>query len=268
VGTLAGRRVAFLARHGEGHRIAPGELPVLANIYALKMLGVGHVLAASAVGSLAERFAPRHAVIPDQLIDRARRTRSSFFGDGAVAHVALADPFCAHTAGVLGRAAHARDVETHEGATLVVVEGPRFSTRAESRLFRSWGGDIIGMTALPEAALAREAELCYAALCFVTDYDTWHESAADVSADLVLETVRANAEDARAIVAEAVAHLDPGCPCACRDALGSALVTAPADVPPATRRRLGAVVERYWGPADAPAADARADTGSGGGSGA
>lgn len=246
IGTVGGRRVAFIARHGAGHHITPTDLPAHANIYALKTLGVTHVLTASAVGSLAEQYRPGDAVIPDQLIDRTDQRRRSYFGDGAVAHVALADPFCGHTARTLAAASAQTPVETHTGGTLVVVEGPRFSTRAESRMFQQWGGDIIGMTAMPEAQLAREAELCYAALCFVTDYDTWHETAADVRADLVIETLLRNVERARAIVLRTIATLGSDCACDCREALGPALITDPAIVPAGTRARLGVVVQRYW----------------------
>ena len=247
-GTLEGRRVAFLARHGEGHRLLPSELPARANIHALKQLGVERVLSFSAVGSLQERYEPLHAVVPDQIVDRTRGLRPpSFFGDGLVAHIGFADPFCPELAPKLADATQASGVTTHRGGTLVVIEGPAFSTRAESELYRSWGAAIIGMTALPEARLAREAELCYAAICFVTDYDVWHESEEDVSAELVLRNLQQNAAHGRAALVEAVASLGERGDCPCGDALGMALVTAPELVPAETRRRLAPLLERYWG---------------------
>lgn len=248
LGTLHGRRVAFLARHAEGHRILPGELPVHANIYAMKLLGVSRILAVSAVGSLREQIAPLHAVVPDQLIDRTRGRDSSFFGDGLVAHIGFAEPFCPHLAARLAEAGEVSGATIHRGGTLVVMEGPAFSTRAESELYRSWGASIIGMTALPEAKLAREAELCYAALCFVTDYDVWHQSEQDVSAELIVANLRQNVDRGRHIISTAVARLDEQRTCECGQALASALMTAPELVPAETRQRLAALLEPYWGP--------------------
>ncbi len=250
IGTIHGRTVAFLARHDAGHRLLPGELPARANMYALKRIGVTRVLAVSAVGSLREDVAPLDAVIPDQLIDRTRGRPSTFFGDGVVAHVGFADPFCAELAAALGAAARAEGATAHVGGTLVVIDGPAFSTRAESQLYRSWGATIIGMTALPEAKLAREAELCYASLCFVTDYDVWHETAADVSADLVLANLGRNVARGKAIVGRAIEGLGTQRDCACGHALVNALVTPADAAPPATRRRLEAILAPYWG--DAP----------------
>ncbi|MSQ41453.1 MAG: S-methyl-5'-thioadenosine phosphorylase [Dehalococcoidia bacterium] len=249
IGTLHGRRVAFLARHGDGHRLLPGELPVHANVYALKLLGVTRVLSASAVGSLQEGIAPLHAVIPDQLIDRTRGRRSSFFGDGMVAHIGFADPFCPELSSALAAATEQAGATLHRGGTLVVIEGPAFSTRAESQIYRSWGASIIGMTALPEAKLAREAELCYAALCFVTDYDVWHDQEQDVSATLIIENLKRNVAQGRAIVSAAVEALAQQRACACGDALATALVTARELVPVETRRRLVPLLARYWGEA-------------------
>ena len=251
VGALAGRRVAFLARHGEGHRLLPSEAPSRANVWALKALGVGRVFSISAVGSLREEIAPLHAVVPDQIIDRTRGQRPpSFFGEGAVAHVGFADPFCPRLGEALASASEASGATTHRGGALVVIEGPAFSTRAESAMHRAWGGAIVGMTALPEAKLAREAELCYAALCFVTDWDVWREAAEDVSAELVLRNLRANAERGREAVARAVAGLgDRDTDCGCGDALATALITPPEAVPPEARRRLGPLLDRYLGPA-------------------
>ena len=250
VGSLHGRRVAFISRHDEGHRILPSELPAHANIHAFKSLGVTQVMTVSAVGSLREELAPLHAVVPDQLIDRTRNRRSSFFGEGLVAHVGFADPFDPTLAEALAAGAEAAGVTTHRGGTLVVMEGPAFSTRAESELYRAWGAAIIGMTALPEAKLAREAELCYASLCLVTDYDVWHETEADVSSTLILENLRANTEHAKQAVSHAIAALDvERPPCECQSALGGALITPKELVPVETRRRLNLLTERYWGPA-------------------
>jgi 5'-methylthioadenosine phosphorylase len=250
IGTLHDRRVAFISRHDEGHRILPSELPALANIHALKSIGVQQVLTVSAVGSLREEMAPRHAVVPDQLIDRTRGRRSSFFGQGAVAHIGFADPFDETLSEALAAGVEASGVTTHRGGTLVVMEGPAFSTRAESQLYRSWDASIIGMTALPEAKLAREAELCYASLCFVTDYDVWHETEADVSSELILSNLQANAEHARTTVSHAIASLNRALPdCECRSALAGALITPKELVPVATRRQLNLLTERYWGPA-------------------
>ena len=255
VGTLRGKRVAFLARHGEGHTILPHELPARANIHGFRQLGVERLLAASAVGSLQQHIEPGHAVVPDQLIDRTRGRPPSFFGDGLVAHVGLADPFCAPLSHRLASAAVGAGVTAHEGGTLVVIEGPAFSTRAESELFRSWGAHIVGMTALPEARLAREAELCYASICFVTDYDVWHEHEEDVSADLVLRVLRENTERARAILVAAIEGLGDEQACECGSALASALMSAPHQVPAETRQRLALLVDRYWGPAEGDASE-------------
>lgn len=248
IGTLAGRRVAFISRHGHGHRLLPSELPTHANIHALKQVGVERVIAVSAVGSLREEIAPQHAVIPDQLIDRTRGRASTFFGDGMVAHVGFADPFCGDLSAALGTASVDAGLHTHRGGTLVVIEGPAFSTRAESQLYRAWGASIIGMTALPEAKLAREAELCYASLSLVTDYDVWHETEADVTATAVVENLQANVAHARGIVADTIARLAPRrSDCGCGDALAAALVTPAELVPIETRRRLGLLLDRYWG---------------------
>ena len=250
IGRAHGHNVAFLARHDEGHRLLPGELPARANIYALKTLGVRRVIAVSAVGSLREEVAPLHAVVPDQLIDRTSGRPSTFFGNDIVAHVGFADPFCRELSQAVGDASAAQGVTTHRGGTLVVIEGPAFSTRAESELYRAWGAAIIGMTALPEAKLAREAELCYTSLCFVTDYDVWHEGAADVTVDLVLANLAKNASNAKAIVGRAIAAVAGTTPtCDCSNALADALVTTRESAPAAARRRLGAILEHQWGAA-------------------
>ncbi len=247
VGELQGRRVAFIARHGEGHRLSPSEVPYRANLWALKSLGVRRVLAVSAVGSLQQELAPLHAVVPDQLIDRTRGRASTFFGDGVVAHIGFADPFCPETSEAIATASEGAGVATHRGGTLVVIEGPAFSTRAESQLYRSWGGAIIGMTGLPEAKLAREAELCYASICYVTDYDVWHEQEADVSVEIIIANLRQNIAHARATVSAAIAALPAERACSCGDALGGTLLTPPAIVPATTRRRLALLLDRYWG---------------------
>ncbi|MCC6236531.1 MAG: S-methyl-5'-thioadenosine phosphorylase [Dehalococcoidia bacterium] len=250
LGEVHGRRVAFVARHDAGHRLLPSELPARANIYALKRLGIARVIAVSAVGSLREEIEPLHAVVPGQLIDRTRGRASTFFGEGIVAHIGFADPFCPELSTHLGAAADIEGVRAHRGGTLVVIEGPAFSTRAESELYRSWGASVIGMTALPEAKLAREAELCYASLCFATDYDVWHETAADVTVELVLENLAQNTARAQSIVSRTIAGLGPSPSCECGHALDNALVTARELMPAATRRRLDAILARHWG--DAP----------------
>jgi 5'-methylthioadenosine phosphorylase len=245
IGELAGVRVAFLPRHGRGHTILPGELPSRANIWALKRLGVERIISASAVGSLREEIAPEHAVVPDQLIDRTRGRPGTFFGSGMVAHIAFDEPFCAVLSATLTAAARTGGATLHAGGTCVVIDGPAFSTKAETRLYRSWGADIIGMTALPEAKLAREAEICYAMLALVTDYDTWHDTHETVSATLIVETVRHNIETARRVLAAAVRSLPEARDCPCSTALATAIVT-PADfVPEETKRALAPIVGRY-----------------------
>lgn len=242
VGTLAGTRVAFLPRHGEGHRLAPSEVPSRANLYALRSLGVTQVVGVSAVGSLAEKYAPGDLVIPDQLVDRTKGLRPcSFFGSGMVAHVSMADPFCHRLRRSLLQAATDAGVtaSVHETATYLCIEGPQFSSRAESELYRSWGMGVIGMTALPEAALAREAALCYALLTLVTDYDCWHGEETAVSADLVAETLRRNVATAGAVLWQAVATVEPEPGCTCRDALDTAVLTHVDAVAPAVRAKLG-----------------------------
>lgn len=250
LGTLHQRRVAFISRHNEGHRILPSELPSHANIYAFKKIGVQQILTVSAVGSLREEISPRHAVVPDQLIDRTNGRPSTFFGNGAVAHIGFADPFDRALCEALASGAETSGITTHREGTLIVMEGPAFSTRAESSLNRDSGASIIGMTALPEAKLAREAELCYASLCLVTDYDVWHESESDVNSELVIENLRSNSENAKQAISRAIASLNKSIPaCECRNALSNALITPPELVPTATRQRLELITERYWGPA-------------------
>lgn len=247
VGTLAGERVAFIPRHGRGHVYTPSEVPYRANIYALKLLGVQQVISVSACGSLREEFAPGHIVIPDQLVDRTRGERpNSFFEEGLVGHVSVADPFCDTLSAILADAVAQAGGVVHRGGTFITVEGPRFSTRAESALYRSWGMDVIGMTTSPEAFLAREAEMCYAVMAHVTDYDVWHEAEDDVSVELVLQTVHANVALAQRAVFNAVQRLAGGiADCACYHALEGALLTDPRRVPVETLNRLQPIVGKY-----------------------
>ncbi len=235
--------VAFLPRHGRGHRVLPTEIPVHANIHAMKQLGVERLISISAVGSLREDIAPLDVVVPDQLIDRTRQRVSTFFGNGLVAHVGFGDPFCPDLRATLADAIGGARV--HREGTYVVMEGPAFSTKAESRLYRSWGASIIGMTALPEAKLAREAEMCYAILAMATDYDVWHETESHVNVDLVLENLRKNAEVSRAAIKRLIPALAAERTCSCGDALAAALVTPAALVPEETLACLGPIISKY-----------------------
>lgn len=246
IGELAGRRVAFLARHGKDHGLLPGDVNYRANVFALKTLGVERILSASAVGSMREEIRPRDVVLVDQFIDRTRGRISTFFGDGLAAHVSFADPICPHLRRVMLAAANQTTITAHDTGTYVCIEGPAFSTRAESRLFRSWDVDVIGMTNYQEARLAREAEICYATLALVTDYDCWHEEEEDVSVEAVLENLRANAEHAGEILRRTIQNLpSERSQCPCVDALKFAIITRPESVPPETRERLGPLVDRY-----------------------
>ena len=248
-GTLSGRPVAFLPRHGRGHRLSPTEIPSRANIFALKQLGVERIISVSACGSMKEQIAPLDVVIPDQLFDRTKSRPSTFFEDGIVAHVAFADPFCADLSQTLLRAATTSmsgDAKTHAGGTYVCMEGPQFSTRAESRVYRQLGVDVIGMTALPEAKLAREAEICYATLAFATDYDCWHETEDDVSVEMVVKNLLQNVETGKQIIRAAVPQIpiaDRTCPCA--SALANAIITQRELIPEATKGRLAILVGKY-----------------------
>jgi 5'-methylthioadenosine phosphorylase len=248
LGTLEGQRVAFLPRHGRGHRFTPTELPFRANIYGMKLLGVERILSASAVGSLQEKYAPLDMVIPDQFFDRtrARVRESTFFGEGIVAHMAFAHPVCSQLGDTLEQACRGLDVKVHRGATYLCMEGPAFSTVAESNVYRSWGMDIIGMTNLQEARLAREAEICYATLALVTDYDCWHPGHDAVTADAVIEYLNKNVRNAQIIMREAVKSL-AGSPreCKCGSALKHAIFTAPNLWPEATTRKLEAIIGKY-----------------------
>ena len=247
-GTLEGVRVAFLPRHGRGHRLLPTELPFRANIYGMKMLGVERILSASAVGSLQEKYAPLDMLIPDQFFDRtrARAHESTFFGGGIVANITFAHPVCSDLGDVLQKACGAADVKTHRGGTYVCMEGPAFSTLAESNLYRSSGMDVIGMTNLQEAKLAREAEICYATLALVTDYDCWHEEHDAVTVETVIENLNKNVRNAQIIMRETVKRLaGQRRACKCGDALKNAIFTAPDLWPEETRRRLDAIIKKY-----------------------
>ena len=245
IGTLRGRRVAFLPRHGVGHRILPSELNFRANIYGFKVLGVERILSASAVGSLKEEYKPLDILVPDQFFDRTNGRISTFFGCGLVAHVGFAHPICADLARIGADAAEAVGATVHRGGTYVNMEGPQFSTVAESRLYRSWGMDVIGMTNLQEAKLAREAEICYATLALVTDYDCWHPDHDSVTVELIIANLRQNAATAQTTMAEAVSRLSEPRTCACKDALATAIITRPEHVPEQTKKDLAPIVGKY-----------------------
>jgi 5'-methylthioadenosine phosphorylase len=247
VGTLEGRRVAFLARHGRGHRISPSELNFRANIYGLKQLGVERILSVSAVGSLKEEHKPTDFVIPDQFIDRTKTRVSTFFGHGIVGHVAFADPTCEEVAQAFKTACEQTKVVGKKGGTYLCIEGPQFSTKAESNLYRSWGCDIIGMTAIQEAKLAREAEICYASLAMVTDYDCWHPGHDAVTVEQVVAVLNKNASNACNVVRLAVAALPKDRKCKCGEALKYAIMTDPAKIPAETRQKLSLLLDKYYG---------------------
>ncbi len=246
LGTLNGQRIAFLPRHGRGHRLLPAEVPARANIYALKELGVERLISITAVGSMREDFAPLHIVIPNQIFDRTKGRQSTFFGDGLVAHISFADPFCPELSSILYQAAQKVGAHVHQGGTLMVIEGPAFSTKAESRIYRQWGVDIIGMTALPEAKLAREAEICYSSVAMVTDYDVWHESHESVTVEMVVQNLLRNAEMGKAILRTAIPDIPAErTECPCHSALKNALITNPAVVPADTRQKLDLLIGKY-----------------------
>jgi 5'-methylthioadenosine phosphorylase len=244
-GRLGETTLLFLPRHGRGHRFAPHEIPYRANVCAMKKLGATHLVSVSAVGSMKETIAPGDFVVVDQLIDLTRRRVSTFFEDGVVGHVAFADPVCAATSRALARAAERAGARVHEGGTYVCIEGPQFSTRAESRLYRSWGVSVIGMTALPEAKLAREAELPYALLALATDYDCWHESEDDVTVNTVLAVMKKNVATARRAMAELARALTAPFTREATNALAGAIMTARDTIPPATLARLDWLVGKY-----------------------
>ena len=274
IGKLEGQPVAFLARHGIGHHISPSEVNYRANIYALKSLGVERIISISACGSLRDDYAPGEIVIPDQIFDLTRGRQRSFFGEGLVAHISVADPFCPELSQALFEATRQAGARIHYGGAFITIEGPRFSTRAESNIFRSWGMSLIGMTASPEAFLAREAELCYAVMAHVTDYDVWHISEKPVTVDIVIEILNQNTQLAQQAVKNLVRHLAPSKrssisperssisperssispasserTCNCGQALASALITRPDVIPLETHRRLSLLVDKYLGPA-------------------
>jgi 5'-methylthioadenosine phosphorylase len=243
--TLRGRRVAFLARHGAGHRLLPSELNFRANVYGFKTLGVEWILSASAVGSLREDYKPLDLVVPDQFFDRTRGRISTFFGDGLVAHVGFAHPFCGPLSQLAFEAAKHAGASVHKGGTYVCMEGPQFSTVAESNAYRAAGFDIIGMTNLQEAKLAREAEICYATLALVTDYDCWHPDHASVTVEMIVANLTQNAKMAQSVIARAVERLPIARDCECARALATAIITRPDAIPPATKARLAPIVGKY-----------------------
>jgi 5'-methylthioadenosine phosphorylase len=245
LGTLLGKRVAFLARHGGGHRVSPSELNFRANIFGMKTLGVEFILSASAVGSLKEQYKPADIVIPDQFFDRTKGRPSSFFGRGLVGHVGFAHPFCRILSGIAYASGQKAGATIHKGGTYVCMEGPQFSTLAESKLYRLWGMDIIGMTNLQEAKLAREAEICYTTIALVTDYDCWHPDHDSVTVEMVMSTLAKNAAIAQQIIAGAVEQLPYERTCECANALKYALVTRPEMIPDSVKRDLAPIISRY-----------------------
>ncbi len=247
VGQLSGQAVAFLARHGRGHRFSPSEINYRANIYGMKMLGVERILSLSAVGSLKEELRPRDFLIPEQFFDRTMGRPSTFFGEGLIAHVSFADPICPQLAGLVAISCRAAGVSARRGGTYICMEGPAFSTKAESNVYRSWGMDVIGMTNLQEAKLAREAEICYVTVAMVTDYDCWHPEHAAVTVEDIIGHLQANAKSAQSVVAEAVRRIPAERACPCGSALAHALITDRAAIPEATRRKLALLVGKYLG---------------------
>lgn len=245
LGEIQGVPIAFISRHGEGHRLSPSEVPFAANVYAMKLVGVERLVSISAVGSLEERLAPRSFVVPDNIIDRTVGRRRTFFDEGVVAHVSVADPFCEQLSSTVASAAQTGGLPVSRGGTYVCIEGPQFSTKAESNLYRSWGASVIGMTAMPEARLAREAELCYACLAMVTDYDVWHDSEEHVSVDAVLQNLAAMTEAVDTIVGAITQSSEHVCDSGCTSALSAAIVTAPEHISAATRERLAPIAGRY-----------------------
>ena len=245
-GMLDGVKLVFLPRHGRGHRLLPTEVPYRANIYGMKQLGVQRIISISAVGSMKEAIAPGHIVIPDQFFDRTQGKRAStFFGNGVVAHVQFADPVCRDLSAVLADSARKVGVEVHKGGTYLCIEGPNFSTRAESFIYRSWGVDVIGMTNIPEARLAREAEICYATVALATDYDCWHDAHDDVSVDAILAIIRQNVSTARNIIKQAAQVLRQPPVCGCGEALKYAIMTDPTRIPVQTRKDLDLLIGRH-----------------------
>ncbi len=245
VGKLGGVGIAFLPRHGVGHHISPTEVPSRANIYALKSLGVEHIISINSCGSFKEDIKPGHLLVPDQIIDRTRSRVNTFFGEGIVAHIQFADPFCPVLSQIVYQCALEAGATVHKGGTFIAMEGPAFSTRAESRLYRSWDADIIGMTVLPEARLAREAEICYASIGCVTDYDSWHETNEPVSVEAILTIMHQNIENAKKTIKLAAGRVSRKRECACALALGPALVTDPALIPNEQKEKLDLLIGKY-----------------------
>ena len=246
VGELEGQPIAFLARHGIGHFIMPSEVNYHANIYALKQLGIERVVSVSAVGSLREDYAPGHIVIPDNIYDNTKGRKYTFFGDGLVVHVSVADPFCPDLSAQVKKATFETGATVHTGGSLIVIEGPRFSTKAESQTYRSWGMSLIGMTASPEAFLAREAELCYATMAHVTDYDVWHVSELPVTVELVIETLNKNALAAQEAIRNLARNLSEEHKCECSQALSGTLITRKELIPSATREKVDLLIRKYF----------------------
>ena len=245
LGTLEGRRLAFLPRHGRGHRVLPGEINFRANIYAMKKLGVSRIISVSAVGSMKEEIVPGHIVVPDQFYDHTKRRVSTFFGDGAVAHVGFADPVCHELGSVLYEAGQRAGATMHKGGTYLCMEGPQFSTRGESNIYRKWGVDVIGMTNVTEAKLAREAEICDATLALATDYDCWHETEEDVTIEAVIAILNKNVETAKAIIKEAVGRIPQTRACPCSEALKYAIMTPAELIPMNTKAKLDLLIGKY-----------------------
>jgi 5'-methylthioadenosine phosphorylase len=245
LGSLEGTSVAFLPRHGRGHRLNPTSIPSRANIYALKSLGVRRIISVSAVGSLKEEFVPLDLVVPNQLIDRTRQREGTFFDEGIVAHIGFAEPFCPAVSGIIQQSARTVGVTVHAGGTMVVMEGPAFSTRAESFMYRSWGADIIGMTALPEAKLAREAEICYATMAWITDYDCWHQAAEVVTVEMVVQNLMKNVATSKEMLRQVIPKLRQELDCTCSSALKDAIITHPQGVSEEMKRKLAPIVGQY-----------------------
>jgi len=245
VGKLGGVGIAFLPRHGKGHRISPTEVPSRANIYALKALGVEFIISSNSCGSFKEELKPGHLLVPDQIIDRTRQRISTFFGGGIVAHIQFADPFCPVLSDIVYRSAKDAGATVHKGGTFIAMEGPAFSTRAESRLYKAWGADVLGMTVLPEAKLAREAEICYASIACITDYDSWHETNETVTVEAILTIMRNNIDFAKKTIKLAAGRVPQKRDCACASALGPALVTDPAVIPAAQKKKLDLLIGKY-----------------------
>ncbi len=245
VGKMGGVGVAFLPRHGKGHRISPTEVPSRANIYALKSLGVEFIISSNSCGSFKEALKPGHLLIPNQVIDRTRNRISTFFTDGIVAHIAFADPFCPVLSDIVFKAAKESGATVHQGGTFIAMEGPAFSTRAESRLYKAWGADVLGMTVLPEAKLAREAEICYASIACITDYDSWHEAKEAVSVEAILTTMRHNIDFAKKTIKLAAGRVPLKRTCGCANALAGAITTDVAAIPAAQKKKLDLLIGKY-----------------------